>query len=162
MNSPVSQREDAAFDVWAHAREAVQSIYGPFRYCVPIKIFLGFELVAIHRELCVQRGGDRRGKTPATGPKWQEAITANLGISDDSARMFMWLAEAVAPKIKLHNGSDAASVLGDSVERWSDDVIQSVFHGLKRLTEGKTMSGLLKEHGSTRRRLRQSAESTGR
>lgn len=95
LPEPTITEEFAQARIYLHTARAMAS------GAAALTILLGCELRRLHKKHGVRRGGDRRSDQTRinSGLKWQDLVKQELGISDDSARNYMALAEAAKSRI---------------------------------------------------------------
>lgn len=86
---------------FATARVYLQSARAMAQGAAAMTILLGCELKHLHKKHGIQQGGDRRSDQNrfVSVLKWSDIVKQELGISDDSARNYMALAEAAKSRI---------------------------------------------------------------
>jgi hypothetical protein len=116
------------------------------------QVMAGFELLALRKDHNVKHGGDRRSKPNVSDlieqTPWPELVKQNAGISDDTARNYMAMAEACKPRLKKLAGSDRLrELLLQPPSQWTADDYTLIEATVHKITDGKTQLEFMWELG---------------
>lgn len=106
-------------------------------------ILCGIELIRLREAHPELRGGDRRAKTESFGVcSWPERVRSEVGISDDTARLWMQAARNQLPMLaeQLKLSATGPEVIEAVVEILDQP---ETLRAVAAITEGKTMEQLL-------------------
>jgi len=101
-------------------------------------VMCGIELVRLHKELDVKRGRPSKNTKPSLGIKWEDAVQAAMGFSDEKARYCMDLAKAAGKKVPI-----IQRALLNPYKIDTEKLIQATL----RLTNGETVKSLMQVLG---------------
>lgn len=137
-----------AHDEWANARQYAQMVEGGTQVMVVAQVMCGFELIELQKRHGLGRGGDRKSKPNASVLKWEDVVKKEIGRSDDTARNWMNMARAVAPKLKKLDGPwEAPALLALPPSEWPQGAREAVAKTLHGICDAGTQAGWMEELG---------------
>jgi hypothetical protein len=129
------------------------------------QVMAGFALAELRKQHGTNQG--RRRDLPATSPNdsdklnWPELVKKHAGVSDDTARNWIRMAEGIkarwkklAPQDRLHE------LMRLPVSDWTDQDAELVSDAVAKVTDGSTQLEFMRELGIAKQR--QGAGATGR
>lgn len=128
---------------WDSAREW-HGAAGQFERCkLYCQVMLGFELLALKKELRVAAGGDRKSEEAGSNSQngnliWTQNLEKELGLSVSSAYRFMDMAKAASARLKklpLLRGFDPKLIAIGDLSELQKDALQT---GVRKLTDDLT------------------------
>jgi hypothetical protein len=135
-------------DEWANARRFAQMAESGTQVVVVAQIMCGFELIELQKRHGLGRGGDRKSKPNASVLKWEDVVKQQIGRSDDTARNWMNMAKAVAPRLKKLDGPwEAPALLALPPSEWPEGAREAVAKTLKNVCDGETQAEWMEELG---------------
>lgn len=141
------------------------------RASLAMQVMAGFELLELHKKSPYRHGGKRQKPelqtVPESSPRvsdlkqgpydgchtWAEFCGVACGISPDTARAWMAMAEAVKPRLKKLQGFGGLirELLTRPVSDLSADQTQLLTDAVSKITDGRTQLDFLSELGLVKR-----------
>lgn len=119
-----------------------------FERCkVACQLLAGLELIGLYKKYGIKRGGDRRSNPNHLGLKWEDLVKKQLGISDETARNWMGMAKAAAPRLKKIGGFKDLPLLELAPHAWPENQQQLLEKAVHKITDGKTQLEFMFELG---------------
>ncbi len=152
QNSEVTLRSEewAAAWNWANAAERFA------KASIAAQVMCGFELLALRQKYGTNQGKRRDlGTSPSDLEKldWPTLVKKNIGKSDETARTWMAMAEAVKPRLKKM-GNDGAEFFAHLMEvpinEWTLVQVEMLTTTVEKITDGRTQMEFLLECGVTK------------
>lgn len=139
-------------DEWANARKYAQMAEGGTQVVIVAQIMCGFELIELQKRVGLGRGGDRKSKPNDSVLTWPEMVKQQIGRSDDTARNWMNMAKAVAPRLKKLEGPwEAPALLALPPSEWPEGAREAVSTTIKNVCSGETQAEWMAELGLVKR-----------
>jgi hypothetical protein len=123
-----------------------------FEICrVAAQVMCGFELSELKRKAGFARGGyrgkpmDDREKTET----WEEFVQNAIGLSDETARTYIRMADAVKPRLKklAHIGDVIDGILSTPITELPAQSVELLFSAVRSVADGKSQFQLMLELG---------------
>lgn len=136
-------------DPWSKALRYVQAAQLFQRASLAAQIMAGMELVALHKQWNVKRGGDRRSNPHDAGLNWEDSVKQELGISADTASRWMEMAKAARKRLEKSE-LDLGDILEKSPSALTpaeQELLKSTVH---KISDGQTQLEFLLECGVTK------------
>lgn len=130
------------------------------------QVMCGFSLLELHKQYRVRAGRPAKGKLPKSlvisserdgslggtdvnpNASWPDLVRQHAGISDETARNYMAMAEACRPRLKkLQSGPRLRELLLLPPSSWSDDDMTLVSAAVRKLSDGRTQLDFMSELG---------------
>lgn len=116
---------------------------------VACQVMAGFELIEAKKRLGFVQGGRRKAATECPWKDWGDFVRSGCGISDDTARTWMQMAEALRPRLRKLPGMGA--LMRDLVSRPLAELTQPqrqlLCESVEKLADGKSQMEFLFELG---------------
>lgn len=141
-------------DEWANARRYASMVTSGTQVMVVAQIMCGFELIELQKRHGISDKGGRPKKLPNDSEvlSWPEIVKQQIGRSDDTARNWMNMAKAVAPRLKKLDGPwEAPALLALPPSEWPDGAHEAVSKTLKHVCDGETQAEWMQELGLLKR-----------
>lgn len=133
----------------ASARRWVDMAQRFARCTLACQVMAGFELEAIKKARGVKRGGDRRSNPSIPGLIWEDFVRQEVGISADTASVWMRMAEAVKPRLKKLPGAGELlrEILAKPVAELTEAQASLLAETVRKICDGRTQLDFLLELG---------------
>jgi hypothetical protein len=133
----------------ASARRWVDMAQRFARCTLACQVMAGFELEAIKKARGVRRGGDRRSNPSVPGLIWEEFVRQEVGISADTASVWMRMADAVRPRLKKLPGAGEMlrEILARPVAELTEAQAGLLAETVRKICDGRTQMDFLIELG---------------
>lgn len=118
------------------------------------QVMAGFELIELKRSAGFVQGG-RRGQNPNDlgFASWDEFCRARIGISDETARGWMRMAEALKPRLRKLPGLGhlIREIIDRPLSQLGPEKCQLLADAVHKLADGKTQLDFMEELGLVKR-----------
>lgn len=135
---------------WERTRRWVDTAGVLDRCKVACQVMAGYELAALKKA----HGSTQGRRTDLTSPNdseklsWPELVKEKLGISTDTARNWMAMAEAAKSRLKKLGGADAiAAILDKPASEWEPGEAKKIETTVHKISDGKTQLDFMTELG---------------
>jgi hypothetical protein len=108
-------------------------------------VMTGLELLSLYKANGIQRGGDRANPQAAGLLTWEEICKKEAGISDDTARRYMDMAKAAAPRLKKLPALKNFDPFTMPMAKLPELQREALTHAVKKLTDGKSQTDFFAE-----------------
>jgi hypothetical protein len=135
-----------AGDEWATAKHYARMAEGGTQLVIVAQIMCGFELIELQKRCGIKKGS--RTDLPNHSVSWPELVKQQIGRSDDTARNWMNMAKAVAPRLKKLDGPwEAPALLALPPSEWPEGAHEAISKTLKNVCDGDTQADWMAELG---------------
>lgn len=136
---------------WATVREHVALATKFAHGQLACQVVAGMELAALKKEFGISAGRPST-KLPHGAvikiPHWDDLVKERAGISDDTARRWIAMAEGIKKKWKnLPSASLLRMLVQSPPSQWSDDDTKAIFTALHKCTDGLTQMEFMLDIG---------------
>lgn len=118
------------------------------------QVMAGFELIEIKRSMGFVQGG-RRGQKPndSVFASWEEWVPAHCGISADTARNWMKMAEALKPRLRKLPGLGGIirEIIDVPLSQWPEEKCRLLTDAVHKLADGRGQLEFMLELGIVKR-----------
>ncbi|MGJ8674030.1 hypothetical protein [Rubritalea sp.] len=135
-------------DIWSRAKQYATAAKRFARASVACQVMLGFELTELKKELGYTQGrksSKKKNPTESVFSTWSEHCKAELGITDDTARKYINMAEGA--KRRLKSCYNNLPLLDKPVTEFSDEQLELLDKAVRKITDGQTQSQFLIDYG---------------
>jgi len=109
------------------------------------QVMIGFELLALHKANGIQRGGDRANPQVGALLTWEEILEKETGLADSTARRYMDMATAAAPRLKKLPALKNFDPFTTSLAKLGEPQREALTSAVKKLTDGKSQADFFEE-----------------
>lgn len=111
------------------------------------QVMTGFELLALHKANGISQGKrtDLSTNLPHDAGSWSEIVKKEAGISDDTARRYMDMAKAAAPRLKKLPALKNFDPFTNNIAQLPEPQREALSSAVKKLTDGKSQADFFNE-----------------
>ena len=109
------------------------------------QVMTGFELLALHKASNIQRGGDRANPQIGALLTWEEILQKETGLADSTARRYMDMAKAAAPRLKKLPALKNFDPFSQPMSLLAAPQREAMATAVKKLTDGKSQADFFNE-----------------
>ena len=110
------------------------------------QVMTGFELLALHKANNIRQGKRTDlGNLPHAAGSWADIVKKEAGISDDTARRYMDMSKAAAPRLKKLPALKNFDPFSQPMSLLAEPQREAMEKAVKKLTDGKTQADFFDE-----------------
>jgi len=111
------------------------------------QVMIGFELLALHKANGISQGKrtDLSGNFPQSGGSWEDILQKETGLADSTARRYMDMATAAAPRLKKLPALKNFDPFTNNIAQLPEPQRKALTSAVKKLTDGKSQADFFEE-----------------